>query len=129
MIFHSLFLVVRLVGGEHALYQGRVEVLFNGVWARICHDYRWYFQEADVVCRQLGYHSAVQPLYNRAFAIGTGVIGVSNVQCTGNETLISKCTHRGLGWSVVSHCSHEDDVGVMCSPSGENIGDVNILIF
>ena len=54
MTFNSLSFKVRLVGGEHTLYQGQVEVLFNGVWAGICQNYNWDFPEANVACRQLG---------------------------------------------------------------------------
>ncbi|XP_022799247.1 scavenger receptor cysteine-rich domain superfamily protein-like isoform X2 [Stylophora pistillata] len=57
-------------GGELTSYQGQVEVLFNGVWAGICYDYDWDFPEANVVCRQLGYHGAAQPTYHERFQTG-----------------------------------------------------------
>ena len=44
---------VKLVGGQTAL-EGRVEVCYGGVWSTVTNDY-WGFQDARVVCRQLGY--------------------------------------------------------------------------
>lgn len=105
---------VRLVGGEHTLYQGQVEVLFNGVWAGICHNYNWDFPEANVACRQLGYHGAVQPTYHGPSAIGIDDVRLTNVHCLGNETSILNCTHDWLG--VGRNC-WSGEVGVRCSPS------------
>ena len=43
---------VRLTGGLIPT-EGTVEVCYNGAWNSVC-DYRWGYQEAFVVCRQLG---------------------------------------------------------------------------
>ena len=44
---------VRLSGGLTPT-EGRVEVCVNGIWSAVCH-YDWNYQDAFVVCRQLGY--------------------------------------------------------------------------
>lgn len=46
-------LSVRLVGGATVM-EGRVEVLFGDGWGGVCDD-GWGLEEANVVCRQLGY--------------------------------------------------------------------------
>lgn len=47
---------IRLVDGPSNL-EGRVEVCFGGTWGTVCDDF-WGVQEADVVCRQLGFSGA-----------------------------------------------------------------------
>ena len=43
---------------------------------------------------------------------GTGRIWLDNVNCNGNNTRLSECSHRG--WGVLLSCSHYEDVALQC---------------
>ena len=61
---------------------------------------------------------------------GTGQIWLDNVACTGRETSISQCRHRG--WGVHSD-THSEDVSISCyfnsqrKYAGEKNNDINYL--
>ena len=107
---------LRVVGGGTA-NEGRLELYHGGQWGTVCDDY-WGDEEADVACRALGYEdgsvdNATQ--FRRAFfGAGTGPILLDNVRCTGDETSLLACRHRGIG---VNNCRHSEDVGVRCVAS------------
>ena len=108
----SLSLVgsVRLVDGNSSL-EGRVEVYLPGQWGTVCSD-QWSHNDASVVCRQLGYDGVVSEL--TPFGTGSGPILLSDVLCLGHEDRLASCLHRVWGRH---DCTHDTDVGVVCSNS------------
>ncbi|KAL5509568.1 hypothetical protein EMCRGX_G004959 [Ephydatia muelleri] len=107
-------LAIRLVNGFN-LTEGRVEVYRSGQWGTVCDDY-WSYANALVVCRQLGFPTAleaVRRVHYAGFGQGTGQIWLDNVRCRGNETSLQQCSYNPFG---VHDCSHYEDAGVRCAP-------------
>ncbi len=45
------------------------------------------------------------------FGEGRGGIFLDDVSCSGSESMLINCPHRGIG---VHNCDHSDDAGVAC---------------
>ncbi|XP_062373414.1 scavenger receptor cysteine-rich type 1 protein M130-like [Sardina pilchardus] len=99
----------RLVTGSHRC-SGRVEVEHGTTWGTVCNaTFDW--QDAEVVCRQLGCGAPVEVLGAAAFGEGEGQVWSEEIQCGGNETQIQLCPTSPMN----HNCSHEMDVGLLCS--------------
>ncbi|NXI73154.1 DMBT1 protein, partial [Anseranas semipalmata] len=101
---------LRLVNGENGC-SGRLEVFHNGSWGTVCDD-DWDIKNAVVVCRELGCGDAVSAKNDAFFGEGMGDILLDNVKCTGDESSLAQCSHRGLG---THDCLHKEDAGVICA--------------
>ena len=101
-------LLVRLANGPSPL-AGRVEIYHGGQWGTVCDD-DWDSNDAQVVCRQLGYTGGT-PLEDNEYGNGADPIWLDDVDCAGYESSLSECGHRGWG---VENCGHIEDAGVIC---------------
>uniref|UniRef100_A0A8C2INU1 SRCR domain-containing protein n=1 Tax=Cyprinus carpio TaxID=7962 RepID=A0A8C2INU1_CYPCA len=101
---------LRLVDGLH-LCSGRVEMFRAEGWGTVC-DAVFDQQDAEVVCRQLDCGAPVQLLGAAAFGKGKGRVWSEEIQCRGNESQIDICPRSS---SQKHSCSHDNDVGVICS--------------
>ena len=109
---------MRLGGIGSSDNEGYVEVLgTNGQWGGIC-DNEFDLDDADVICRMLGFPLASAALVS---SIAGGVYGTApsgnkfvldHLGCTGNETSIFDCSHSGE-WK--GSCVASDIVRVHCA--------------
>ena len=110
-------LAVRLVNGPDNA-SGRVEVYYNGTWGTVCDDF-WGIDDAQVVCRQLGFRNALGAYRRAHYGQGTGPIFLDNVRCRGDESALISCSYSKVSYHS---CDHSEDAGVRC---GDTRGTIN----
>ena len=83
----------------------------NGEWGTVCDD-GWDLDDAQVVCRELGFGQAIEARSHAYYGQGSGRIWLDNVNCVGRELAIENCSHGG--WEI-EDCYHSEDAGVKCA--------------
>ena len=100
---------VRLVDGTSNT--GRLEIYINEEWVTVCSSI-WTNLNTRLACKQLGFpggrsmYTVNQTSYHRR-------IGVSNIQCTGDETTLLQCSHDPF-FHIDASCDHKRDVFLRC---------------
>ena len=100
---------LRLVGGS-THKEGRVEMYYNSAWGTVCDDH-WSPNDAQVVCRQLGFGSYGTILTGSSVTDGSGNIWLDDLMCRGTESHILDCPRNSVG---DHNCAHSEDAGVRC---------------
>lgn len=103
---------VRLVSADGLANRGRVEIFVRGQWGTVCDDL-FTSKAGTVVCRQLGFKTALAVLKRAAFgeADSSVQIFLDDVECQGQERSLLDCKRSRVG---KHNCSHAEDVGVIC---------------
>lgn len=109
-------MLVRLRGSPSP-NMGRVEVYYAGKWGSV-YASGWDIEDATVVCRQLGYTTALLA-GRQLFCSITLPILFRNFGCYGNESALEHCARDfyGYTWSS-SYCAN-----VMCSNNKADSGE------
>lgn len=100
-----------------------VEVKINGTWGGICDD-GFGFNEANVVCKQLGFHLGAEEVYtNQGEGIGDP-IHLYGLECSkGSEKRITDCKLDKLIHGTTHICSGIEKVGVKCRKTSKRCND------
>ena len=115
ILYVSLFTVtVRLAGINdiNVNYTGRVEVLYKGKWCKICRD-GWDINDVKVVCRQLGFRSALAEFIGIDIKDENVCIVMSNLACKGDELALDFCKPSNGD----DNCVDDTGAQAMCEPS------------
>ncbi len=84
-------------------------------WGTICSD-DWGIEEANVVCKELGYCHALHALGGGTYGTSDESLDVGTINCVGNESAILDCPHN----HDVSSCSEDNVASVVCIPKGRS---------
>ncbi|CAI7995282.1 Scavenger receptor cysteine-rich type 1 protein M130 [Geodia barretti] len=108
--------------GQETVKSGLVEVLRGSEWRSVCDDY-WTYDDANVVCRHLGFLGfGAKTIRRQPFnANEPRQYWLDDVQCKGYELSLFDCPHRGWG---VHNCGRRERAGVQCL----NETDIDIRI-
>ena len=108
---------VRLVNAFHP-YEGLITVYDGEEWGSVCHR-DWSVQDAEVVCRELGYPGLelTGSQFRSVFPLFDGPIHIADVACTGDEASLLDCPAGGT-----RYCDHGGDVFVSCIPTPTHCG-------
>ena len=113
---------VRLAGLDNINYAGRVEVFYQGKWGKICRN-QWDINDVKVVCKQLGFQSAVAEFIGMDTKDQNIPVVMSNVACTGQESVLASCKR----FDGKDYCVDNKGAQAFCEPSKLTIN--NELLF
>ena len=82
----------------------------SGEWGAVCGN-GWGYNEALVVCTQLGYPDAIEVVTGASLGAGHGRVWMDDVNCTEEKSKLDRCSF--VGWNV-QNCSNNTQAKVAC---------------
>ena len=108
------------MNGANVEYGGRVEVFYKGKWGKICTN-GWDLNDAQVICRQLGFEEALAEFMTLAdpnVEDGNTTSVMADVSCTGAEDELASCTRSDGKLNVPGQCQGDGKGSqARCQPS------------
>ncbi|XP_022102302.1 low-density lipoprotein receptor-related protein 2-like [Acanthaster planci] len=105
-------------GSDGRPTQGRVEVSFRTGAVGTISDPDWTIDDANVVCRQLGFPAGALANVTADFWPATGRVLLKDVQCMGWEENLIDCLYS---LATDQDTNHTYDVGVACIDTNESL--------
>ncbi|XP_027035864.1 vascular endothelial growth factor receptor 3-like isoform X5 [Pocillopora damicornis] len=111
---------VRL-SGANVEYGGRVEVFYKGKWGKICTN-GWDLNDAQVICRQLGFEEALAEFFGSNVEDGNTTSVMADVSCTGAEDELASCTRSDGKLNVPGQCQGDGKGSqARCQPKNRKV--------
>ena len=90
----------------------------NGVWGTICQN-KWDKNDADVVCRELGFTNSVAEFVSSGIPDRNGPVMMSGLRCRGNETSLTHCPRSQE--NIERECTRAENAKAFCDEPGKLI--------
>ncbi|XP_066015734.1 uncharacterized protein [Pocillopora verrucosa] len=111
---------VRL-NGANVEYGGRVEVFYKGKWGKICTN-GWDFNDAQVICRQLGFEEALAEFIGSNVEDGNITSVMVDVSCNGEEVELASCARTDGKLNVPGQCRGDGKGSqALCQPKNREV--------
>ena len=82
---------------------------------RYCKYVLFFFQQANVVCKQLGFIKAAQFTVDSKFGTVSTNFSFDQVRCSGQEHFLEDCTYESI-----NDCGPNEGAGVVCQGESNN---------
>ena len=104
-------------------WEGEIEVYYGRQWDRVCNA-DWDINDANVVCRELGFSGASSAEYARATPGGYAPVILDGALCVGTETHLLDCPRIVSLSSVTGNCLG-NYAGVTCISKQYGYNDID----
>ena len=126
--FISYVAAIRFVeDGVRSSWEGEIEVYYGGQWDRVCNA-DWDINDANVVCRELGFAGAASAKYSKSTHGMDFTAILDGALCTGEELHLLDCP-RLVPLSNVTNDCVGNYAGVECISKCNKIYITICIIF